>query len=149
MERRSGYETSSSNDEYALKYGHLDLFRDVDISSVAYLLDKCEEVEVEAGLALLEEGAANDSIYIVLEGALQVRLGATNAAPLLSLGIGACVGELSILSRLNVSAHVIAQRASRLLVIKGELLWSFIGSSHEAMGAQSARGPFRPRPRQQ
>ena len=66
-------------------YRHLELFRDVDIW-------------VDAGATLLAEGVYNDSIYVVLDGELQVRIGATNAAPLRCLGVGACVGERSILS---------------------------------------------------
>ena len=38
---------------------------------------------------------------------------------------------MSILSRLNVSAYVIAAEPSRLLVIRDEHVWSFIGISHE------------------
>jgi len=64
-----------------------------------------------------------------LEGELDVRLGAISAATLLTLGIGGCVGELSILSQLNVSAYVVA--VARLLDIRGSQLWSITGTSHE------------------
>ena len=98
MERRSEREVLTSIDEYEQEYGHLDLFRDVDIPTIAHLLDGCDEIEVDAGHTVLEEGASNDSIYVVLAGGLHVRLGAAEAAPLLSLGIGACVGELFTVS---------------------------------------------------
>ncbi len=108
-----------------------ELFRDIDISSITYLLDECDEIWVDAGATLLAEGAYNDSIYVVLDGELQVRIGATNAALLLCLGVGACVGERSILSWLNVSAYVVVAHASRLFVIREEELWSLNGRSHE------------------
>jgi len=117
--------------DFENRYGHLALFQGVDMVSVEHLLALCEEIDVAAGATVLEEGTCNDAIYIILDGALNVRLGATNARPLLQLGIGACVGELSILSRLNVSAYVNAAEDSRLLVIREEIVWLLIGGSHE------------------
>jgi len=131
MKRRSEPEAADSIDDYAAKYGHLDLFRDVDMVAVAHLLEACEEIGVHAGQTVLEEGGANDSIYVILDGSLEVRLGSTDSAPLVTLGIGDCAGELSILNRLSVSALVLAPQASRLLVIRDELMWSLIGNSHE------------------
>lgn len=131
MQDRSIQATASVSGNYAPRYGHLDLFHDVDLGSIADLLDASQEIDVIAGHTVLEEGAFNDAIYIVLDGELDVRLGAVNATPLLTLGVGACVGELSILSQLNVSAYVVAVRASQLLVIRDDLLWSIIGASHE------------------
>ncbi len=119
---------------YAARYGHLDLFHDVDLDAISELLDTAQEIDIPAGHTVLEEGAFNDAIHIILDGELDVRLGAVNAAPLLSLGVGACVGELSILSQLNVSAYVVAVRESHLLVIQDDLLWSIIGASHEFAG---------------
>lgn len=116
--------------DLAERIGHLSLFQGVDLVAAAHLLTQCEEVVVAAGETILEEGTRNDAIYVVLDGSLNVRLGATNSAPLLELGVGACVGELSILSRLNVSAYVIAAQDSKLLVIPDEQVWALIGSSH-------------------
>jgi CRP-like cAMP-binding protein len=111
------------------KYGDLDLFNGVDMPSIAELLDASEEIEIPKGHIVLEEGAFNDALYLLLEGELDVRLGGINAATLLTLGIGGCVGELSILSQLNVSAYVVA--VARLLDIRGSQLWSITGTSHE------------------
>ena len=131
MHDRSIQTTGTVGKNYAAKYGHLDLFHDVDLRSISDLLDVAVEIAVPAGQTVLEEGAFNDVIYIVLDGQLDVRLGAINATPLLTLEVGACVGELSILSQLNVSAYVVAVRASQLLVIRDDLLWSIISASHE------------------
>ena len=98
MDRHLQRDDVNTVDSDDTKYRHLELFRDVDISSITYLLDECDEICVDAGTMLLAEGAYNDSIYVVLDGELQVRIGATNAAPLRCLGVGACVGERSILS---------------------------------------------------
>ncbi len=131
MVQRTPHNVSKQRDDYAAKYGELALFRDVDTDAFGHLFAICEEVEVEAGDIVLEQGAPNDSIFVVLSGGLTVRLGTSSPEPLLHLGEGACAGELSILSRVNVSAHVIAAQRSRLLVIREDEVWSFIGSSHE------------------
>lgn len=128
---RTSDDVSGPRDDCASKYGHLALFEDVDLDAVSHLFEVCEEIEVEYGATVLAQGAPNDSIFIVLEGALTVRLGTANAESLLHLGVGACVGELSILSRVCASAHVVAAERSRLLVIRESEVWSFIGSSHE------------------
>lgn len=131
MVQPASHDVSAPHDDFATKYGHLVLFEDVDLAAVGHLFEVCEEIEVEAGATVLEQGAPNDSIFVVLAGGLTVRLGTANAESLLHLGEGACVGELSILSRVRVSAHVIAAEQSRLLVIREDEVWSFIGSSHE------------------
>lgn len=131
MVQRTPCGVSRQRGDYVSKYGHLALFQDVDLDAVGHLFAVCEEIEVETGATLLEQGAPNDSIFVVLLGSLTVRLGTANAETLLHLGEGACVGELSILSRVSVSAHVIAAQRSRLLVIREDEVWSFIGSSHE------------------
>ncbi len=116
--------------ELAARYGHLMLFSDVDLSAVAHLLANCEEIDVAAGTTILEEGTLNDAIYIVLAGGVSIRLGSADAEPLVELGVGACVGELSILSQLDVSAFVTSSLDSTLLMIRDEQLWSLIANSH-------------------
>lgn len=118
-------------DQFAVRYQHIDLLRDVDLSAVRHLFEQCYESEVDAGEFVLEAGSENASVYLVVDGELEVRLVDPQADPIVTVGTGACVGELSILSRLNVSAYVVATRLSRLLVIPDELVWAFIASSHE------------------
>ncbi|MGE0484523.1 MAG: GGDEF domain-containing protein [Gammaproteobacteria bacterium] len=110
---------------------HVELLHGVDPGCARRLLAGCAEIDVAAGARVLEAGADNDAVYLVIDGELEVRLGAADAAPVARIGRGSCVGELSILSRLAVSAHVLATRRSRLLVIPDEVVWAFIGASHE------------------
>jgi diguanylate cyclase (GGDEF)-like protein len=109
----------------------LDLFRDVDLVSIKHLLDHCELTHVEAGATVLEKGDQNRAIFQIIAGKLQVRLREGNEIALVPLGRGACAGELSILSRLDVSAQVVALEETRLLVIPEELVWAMINGSHE------------------
>ncbi|MCB1748227.1 MAG: GGDEF domain-containing protein [Gammaproteobacteria bacterium] len=113
------------------EFAHVDLLHDVDPGCARRLLAGCAELAVSTGTRVLEAGADNDAVYLVLDGELEVRLGEADTAPVARIGSGSCVGELSILSRLKVSAHVVATRPSRLLVIPDAVVWEFIGASHE------------------
>jgi diguanylate cyclase (GGDEF)-like protein len=109
----------------------VELLHGVDRGCARRLLAGCAEFDVAPGTRVLEAGADNDAIYLVLDGELEVRLGEADAAPVARIGRGSCVGELSILSRLEVSAHVVAARPTRLLAIPDAVVWEFIGASHE------------------
>jgi diguanylate cyclase (GGDEF)-like protein len=115
----------------ALAYAHIELFRYVDLSAVRHLLEQCNEVEVEAGDMVLEAGTENNAAYLVIRGELEIRLLEPDAKAIVTVTSGACVGELSILSRLKVTAFAVATKPSRLLVITDALLWEFVATSHE------------------
>lgn len=89
------------------------------------------EVQVDAGELVLAAGTENSAAYLVVKGQLEVRLVDADAAPIVIVNAGDCVGEMSILSRLKVSACVVATQASQLLVVPDEVLWSLVASSHE------------------
>ena len=115
----------------AVDYAHIELFRDVDLSNVRHLLEQCCEIEVPAGEMVLAAGTENSAAYLVIRGELEVRLVDPDAQAIVTVGSGSCVGELSILGRLKVSAFVVATKKSRLLVISDELVWAFVATSHE------------------
>lgn len=112
-------------------YAHLELFDGVDFASIGGLLDQCHEIFVDTGETLLEAGSNNASVYLVINGELEVCLLGAEAAPIVKVASGSCVGELSILNRLKVSAQVTASRPSRLLVVPGYVLWLLTRQSHE------------------
>jgi GGDEF domain-containing protein len=112
-------------------FAHLELFRDIDLSRLHRLLEQCREVEVAPGDIVLEAGTENRAAYLVIDGELEVRLLDPNAAPIVTVCRGASVGELSVLSRLKVTAFAVATKPSRLLMISDELMWKFVATSHE------------------
>lgn len=112
------------------RYQHLDLFRDVSPAALEGLLEDCFEAAYRRGEVLLRAGSENRFIYLVLAGGLEVRLEGREAPPLVELGPGACAGEMSILSHVDVSAHVVVVEDARLLVVDQEILWSMIDASH-------------------
>ncbi|MGR8947653.1 MAG: diguanylate cyclase [Gammaproteobacteria bacterium] len=112
-------------------YAGLELFQNVDFDSVGHLLEACHEIRRQSGEVILEQGEQNNCLFQVLSGRLEVQLDNKPVSPVILLNQGACVGELSILSSIDVSAKVIAATSCTLLVIPGDIVWAFTNSSHE------------------
>jgi signal transduction histidine kinase len=75
-------------------------------------------VELPAGQRLLEEGAPGDTLYVVLEGELEVHKRSGGRQLRLALrGPGAFIGETALLEDVPRGASVTARRDSRLLEI--------------------------------
>ena len=108
----------------------LELFRGVDPDDVQGLLQKCDRVDLGAGELLLEPGARNESVFVVLSGRLQVHVGSPDSPAIASLDTGACAGEMSIIEDRDPSAFVIAAEPTHLLVIHQAILWSMVDASH-------------------
>jgi diguanylate cyclase (GGDEF)-like protein len=106
------------------------LFRNIDLSGIAHLLDECNRRTLPAGVTLLVPGAANDSLYVVLSGELRIYLDNRDLPPHTVLGVGECAGELSLIDGQEVSALVIAAVDTELLVIPSEIVWALTDRSH-------------------
>jgi diguanylate cyclase (GGDEF)-like protein len=76
-----------------------------------------------AGTVLLARGCANDSLFIVLDGTLEVFIGNDLPGHHLALGPGQSVGEMSLMDGHETSATVIAASDCRLLQIPQDKLW--------------------------
>jgi diguanylate cyclase (GGDEF)-like protein len=87
---------------------------------------------LKAGEVLLVPGQANDVIYIILSGRLNIQSNASRIDPIAILGEGECVGEMSVLGGSPVSAYAIAATDCQLLVIGNPAIWELINNSHEA-----------------
>ncbi len=99
------------------------LFKGVDLSAIAAELREARHLRVEAGEILLDPTEVNLNIYVVLAGELLVCLEPNLAKPLVRVGPGDCVGELSIIDTALPSAYVMPSTASQLLAISKEVLW--------------------------
>ncbi|MEE8208428.1 MAG: GGDEF domain-containing protein [Nitrosomonadaceae bacterium] len=106
------------------------LFRDISLESIEYLLNICQVIEFTPGNEVLSPNKFNSCIYVVLTGRLGVHLGDPSFSPHIVFEAGDCVGEMSILDGKPVSAYVIAQEHSRLLMIHQEALWALVNVSH-------------------
>jgi len=102
------------------------LFKDVDLALIAAELAESRHLRVEAGEVLLDPKEVNLNIYVVIGGELQVCLEPSLSSPLVRMGPGECVGELSIIDTALPSAYVISSTTSELLAISKEVLWRMI-----------------------
>jgi diguanylate cyclase (GGDEF)-like protein len=109
----------------------LDLFRDVRPDDVQELLQECERRDILMGEVLLSPDSPNENVFIVLSGALNVHVGSLDAPVLLTMEIGECVGEMSIIEDRDPSAFVIAAETTHVLVIHQSILWNMVNVSHQ------------------
>ena len=124
-------QTLVSREARHMKYSGLELLRNVDFNAVAHLFDACKEFDAAAGEVIITSGEENSTIFQLLSGKVEVRLQTVDDPAVITLESGACVGELSILSGVTASAHVVAKTDCQLLAIPGDIVWSFTNSSHE------------------
>lgn len=108
----------------------LRLFHGVAVETIAGYLDQMVELRIPPDEVLLQPGQWNHHVFLILEGQLQVHLESLLTPPLVTLGVGECVGEMSTIQNDRASAYVVATKPSRLLVIEQQTLWSLINNSH-------------------
>jgi diguanylate cyclase (GGDEF)-like protein len=109
----------------------LDLFRGVRPEDVQDLLQKCDRHDIETGDLLLSPGSRNEYVYVVLSGSLNVHVGSPDAPILVTMEVGSCAGEMSIIEDRDPSAYVVAAEPTHLLVIHQTILWDMVDASHE------------------
>lgn len=102
------------------------LFKGVEIASIQSELNDSRVQAIEPGQVLLDPKHINTHIYILLHGELLVCLEPKITHPLLRLGVGDCVGELSIIDASAPSAYVVASVPTHLLVISKPVLWRML-----------------------
>lgn len=109
----------------------LELFKGVSPDDVQDLLQHCERRDLAAGELLLSPGAKNEYVFIVLSGSLNIHVGSPDTPALVTMDVGACVGEMSIIEDCDPSAFVIGAEDSHLLVIHQTVLWNMVDASHD------------------
>lgn len=109
----------------------LELFKGVSPDDVHDLLQHCKRRDLAAGELLLSPGAKNEYVFIVLSGSLNIHVGSPDTPVLVTMDVGACVGEMSIIEDCDPSAFVIGAEDSHLLVIHQTVLWDMVDASHD------------------
>lgn len=84
------------------------------------------------GQVLMVPSQPNNTIYIILSGRLRIQSHESEAKPIVILGVGECVGEMSMLGDAPVSMYVVADTDCKLLAIDHASMWVLINSSHAA-----------------
>lgn len=109
----------------------LDLFQRVVADDIQDLLQQCDRRDLAAGELLLSPGAHNEHVFIVLSGSLNVHVGSPNTPVLVTMEVGACAGEMSIIEDRDPSAYVLGAEPTHLLKIHQSVLWDMVNASHE------------------
>ena len=105
------------------------LFAGADMDAFRKTLAECTTRRLSHGECLLEPGAENRLLYVVLAGSLTVHVDDPASSPLATLGRGACVGELSLAQDQAATAYVIADGDTRVLLIDAEHFWRMVAVS--------------------
>ncbi|TAN50424.1 MAG: GGDEF domain-containing protein [Methylococcaceae bacterium] len=106
------------------------LFRGIDLDAIVYLLPDCKILQIKQGEALLTQNQRNDSIFIILSGCFCVHLIEPADLAVATIGVGECVGEMSVIDGGATSANVIADSDAGVLQIPQDILWSMVNASH-------------------
>lgn len=108
------------------------LFHGVPAELLARNLSQSNLRTLKAGEILLASGQANNQVYIIISGHLSIQTKESHVEPIVMLGEGECVGEMSILGDGHASAYVIAATDCKLLIVNYDALWKMIEGSHVA-----------------
>jgi len=90
-------------------------------AALAWVRERARALRLVAGDAVVRRGDPARALYVLVDGAVEVRLSGTDGAalPLAALGPGGFFGEMGLLTGEPVSADVVATAATTLLVLPG------------------------------
>lgn len=103
----------------------IELCRGSDCAKIEHILERYPRRELVAREPLLEPGQADQHIYFLLEGRLDVRLQSPDLPAVDEIN----VGEMSIIDGLPTSAYVIATEPSMLIAVHESIFWSKIATN--------------------
>lgn len=108
----------------------LRLFTDADLPAVAALLEDCTVKVLHKDEVLLVPGAACQRLYLVLRGSLRAHLDSLETDPMQFIEAGEVLGESSLANRMPISAYIVADAPTSVLVIEQETFWSLVDAEH-------------------
>jgi diguanylate cyclase (GGDEF)-like protein len=95
-------------------------------------LNGMQSLQIAKGEVLLAAGQTNNTIYFIYSGRLNIQSRKDDVEPFAILGVGECVGEMSMLGDAPASAYVVAATDCRLLAITHADMWGLMSASHTA-----------------
>lgn len=102
---------------------HVHLFSSIPYTVIEDILADCTKQDVAAGAVLLEPGQINSALHLLISGRLRIHLERKDSADFIAVETGDCFGELSIIDGQPVSAYVVAEENSQVLIIEDSLFW--------------------------
>ncbi|HEY5995145.1 MAG TPA: SpoIIE family protein phosphatase [Gallionellaceae bacterium] len=101
------------------------LFRGTDVDAVLKILNQCDVLILPPGTPLLKPGAANEAVFILLDGSLSACLDSDlNPEAAIPIAPGECIGEMSAIDGKPVTALVVATDEARVLKVPPELFFN-------------------------
>jgi CRP-like cAMP-binding protein len=123
-----------------LDLGSIWLFSACPANQLRAIRRAVEEIDVEAGAVLVEEGTVGREFFFIVDGTATVKHGGRRVT---SLGPGRYFGELSLLDRRPRNATIISETPMKLLVLEQRtfngLLDSTPGMCHRLLVAMAGR----------
>jgi uncharacterized membrane protein len=112
---------------------HIGFFEDLDHDACVALAARFEERTCDAGVDVFVEGADGDSLFVVVDGAVDIHKGeGKNKTTLASLFSGQMFGEMSLFDGSPRSATATTTKPSTLLVLDQEDFRAFVKSRPDA-----------------
>ena len=108
----------------------LELFRSVKSTLFEPILRGCPILSLAPQEVLISAGQPNEFLYLVPSGRLSIHLDSANGPAVASLEAGESAGEMSVIDDRPASAYVVADVATRVLVVDEELMWMLTEASH-------------------
>lgn len=102
------------------------LFRDIAPAAIGNIFSDCPVRRFQDQEVLLAPGQLNRTLYLLLNGRLQVLLANGDIPTAIDLAPGHCVGEMSVVDGHAVSAPVMAVGDCELLAVDIDQLWKFV-----------------------
>jgi CRP/FNR family cyclic AMP-dependent transcriptional regulator len=112
--------------------GQGDLFRHFDRPALERLAEIAEDVTIDAGAVLCEQGRVAQECWVVMTGEAEVKIGGDQLVAV--VGPGETIGEMGLLDHLPRSATVTARTPMELLRIDGKRFTELLGGSAMALG---------------
>ncbi len=116
-----GEEKRAGKDRRALGFlSWSQIFHGIPYSALETLVERLTIQTVADELLLLKPGDENDVVLVVLQGSLKIYLDRPGSGECISIDAGGFVGEMSVIDHQPVSAYVVAEAGTRLLVIDSD-----------------------------
>lgn len=127
--------TEPPREEDRLRLANHHIFHDLGEGLRDQLIEKFRVADLDAGVHILEEGQSNTRLFVVLRGAVSVRLPKqarrVSEVKLATLAAGEVFGEYSLFDARPVSAAVYASEPTRLAWLEKPDLDAFLDGHRE------------------
>ncbi len=113
------------------RLSEVDLFRRCTKKDLEALANAVEEVDVQPGTVLVDQGRVADAMYVVTEGEAEIAIGGQVVAKAVA---GQPIGEMGLLDHLPRSATVTARTAMHLYKIDAKKFEEVLDSTALSRG---------------